>query len=71
MSFFFDDLPPEITGDAVGLREEAVPFNDDILTKRESLNLVRHYYRLPNDRIRKHIRDLLAELARNDPYSEM
>ena len=70
VSFFFDDMPPEITGAPAGLREETAPFNDNIMSKRESLNLVRHYYRLPNDRVRKHVRDLLAELARNDPISE-
>lgn len=70
VSFFFDDMSPKITGEATGLREETVPFDDDILSKRESLNLVRHYYRLPNDRIRKHYRDLLAELARSDSDSE-
>ncbi len=69
VSFFFDDMPPEVSGAPAGLREDTVPFNDDIMTKRESLNLVRHYYRLPNERIRKHIRDLLAELARSDPIS--
>ena len=69
VSFFFDDMPPEVSGAPAGLREDAVPFNDDIMTKRESLNLVRHYYRLPNERIRKHVRDLLAELARTDPIS--
>ena len=69
VSFFFDDMPPEVSGAPAGLREDTVPFNDDIMTKRESLNLVRHYYRLPNERIRKHVRDLLAELARSDPIS--
>ncbi len=69
VSFFFDDMPPEISGAPAGLREDTVPFNDNIMTKRESLNLVRHYYRLPNERIRKHVRDLLAELARSDPIS--
>ena len=62
-------MPPEVSGAPAGLREDTVPFNDDIMTKRESLNLVRHYYRLPNERIRKHERDLLAELARSDPIS--
>ena len=70
VSFFFDDMPPEVSGAPASLREDTVPFNDDIMTKRESLNLVRHYYRLPNERIRKHVRDLLAELARADPISE-
>ena len=69
VSFFFDDMPPEVSGAPAGLREYTVPFNDDIMTTRESLNLVRHYYRLPNERIRKHVRDLLAELARSDPIS--
>ena len=69
VSFFFDDMPQEVSGAPAGLREDTVPFNDDIMTKRESLNLVRHYYRLPNERIRKHVRDLLAELARSDPIS--
>lgn len=54
VSFFFDDLPDDL-GHALSGN------NDDALSRRESLELLRGYYTLP-DSIRKQVYDLVKSL---------
>ncbi len=63
VSFFFDDMPPEITGDQSGLQEAKVPFDDNPLTKRETLELVRAYHRISSTHVRKRVFELLKSMA--------
>ena len=68
VSFFFDDMPPEIS--------ESTPRNDselaeastesyaaDPLAKRETLELVRAYYQIDEPAVRKRLFDLAKALA--------
>jgi transcriptional regulator with XRE-family HTH domain len=75
ISFFFDDLPEAVTGAggaisgyaAPGLAEERVAFDheDDSLPldKRETLELVRAYYRIGDPAVRKRLFELAKALA--------
>jgi len=68
VSFFFDDMPPEIADSAsVSGTESIAPAGDtgdaDPLAKRETLELVRAYYRIKDPAIRKKLFDLTKSLA--------
>jgi transcriptional regulator with XRE-family HTH domain len=66
--FFFEDMPPEITGKggksasgpAEGIQEGFAP---DPLAKRETLELVRAYYRIKDPSVRKRLYDLVKSLS--------
>ena len=64
ISFFFDDMPPEITGRPAGLGEDSqAPYETAKFTKRETLELVRAYYRITDSRVRKRLFDLVKAVA--------
>ena len=64
ISFFFDDMPPEITGIMPGPHESRQDsFEPDQLSRRESLELVRAYYRIPDAAVRKRIYSLIKAVA--------
>jgi transcriptional regulator with XRE-family HTH domain len=74
ISYFFDDMPEGMSetpisgprGRVYGFAEQKEPFNagvDDQLTKRETLELVRAYYRIPDAAMRKRMFDLMKSLA--------
>lgn len=73
VSFFFDDMPdeieataaPHISGGSATLAEGAGPvYEADTLAKRETLELVRAYYRIRNGRVRKRVFELTKALAK-------
>ncbi|MEN9499164.1 MAG: hypothetical protein RIS83_983 [Pseudomonadota bacterium] len=71
IGFFFDDLPSEMGGNAAvrsrpaifGFAENAAGFEDDTMNKRETLELVRAYYRITDPAIRKRVFDLIKSLT--------
>jgi transcriptional regulator with XRE-family HTH domain len=65
VSHFFDEMIPEA---AKGKRKAGRPKTNasgetDINTKRETLELVRAYYKIRNKGVRQHIRDMVQALA--------
>lgn len=67
ISFFFDDLPSEIDGadgfsPSQGFRDEATG-DSNPMAKRETLELVRAYYRIPDPQLRRRLFDLAKALA--------
>jgi transcriptional regulator with XRE-family HTH domain len=62
ISFFFDDMgEAEAAG---GFAEGAqAPYESDQLARRESLELVRAYYRIEDPAVRKRVFDLVKSLA--------
>jgi transcriptional regulator with XRE-family HTH domain len=72
VSFFFDDMPSDVAatgGRAVpaGLAEESeAVYETDALAKRETLELVRAYYKINNPKVRKRVFDLAKALAKAD-----
>jgi len=68
VSFFFDDMPAEISGRqtarAGGLSDAPqAPFEADTLARRETLELVRAYYRITDAQVRKKVADLVKTIA--------
>lgn len=71
ISFFFDDMPDNLTstmGGSAGRRgggmsEPTDPFGDDTLNRRETLELVRAYYRITDPSVRKRVFDLIKSMG--------
>jgi transcriptional regulator with XRE-family HTH domain len=75
IGFFFDDMPAEMGGSGVtrsrgvglgGFAEAQEGFDDDTLHRRETLELVRAYYRITDPSVRKRVFDLIKTLAPTD-----
>ncbi len=64
VSFFFEDMPEEVERANRGLAEApAEPFEADQLSKRETLELVRSYYRISEPKIRKRVFELVKAIG--------
>jgi transcriptional regulator with XRE-family HTH domain len=74
ISFFFDDMPEPLATTygspaarrALGFAEAQEGFGDDTMSRRETLELVRAYYRITDSAVRKRVFELIKSLA-NDP----
>jgi transcriptional regulator with XRE-family HTH domain len=71
ISFFFDDMPdslasslgPPLTRRPTGFAETQDGFGDDTLSRRETLELVRAYYRITDPAVRKRVFDLIKSMG--------
>jgi transcriptional regulator with XRE-family HTH domain len=71
ISFFFDDMPdslanslvPPITRRPTGFTDAPDSFVDDTLSRRETLELVRAYYRITDPAVRKRVFDLIKTMG--------
>ena len=71
ISFFFDDMPDSLTASfgspaarrATGFTEASDSFADDTLNRRETLELVRAYYRITDPAVRKRVFDLIKSMG--------
>jgi transcriptional regulator with XRE-family HTH domain len=64
VSFFFDEMSSEVSAaGAVSSTEIGVTAQQDPLAKRETLELVRAYYRITDPRVRKRIFELMKAIA--------
>ncbi|MBF0327083.1 helix-turn-helix domain-containing protein [Magnetospirillum moscoviense] len=67
VSFFFDDMTEEVESLSprliLGLKEEPATFEADPMTKRETLELVRAYYRIADPQVRRRVLDLAKALG--------
>ncbi|BDW91069.1 MULTISPECIES: helix-turn-helix domain-containing protein [Thalassospira] len=67
VSFFFDDMPDEISSKSVHERREMSespdPFDNDPMNRRETLELVRAYYRITDPNQRKKIFELVKSMG--------
>ncbi len=64
VSFFFDDMTPEVAGGPPGFRDDKTDFDDNPLTKRETLELVRAYHRISSAAVRKRVFELVKAMAK-------
>ncbi len=69
VSFFFDDMPSELNTHegrfAAGLRDkEQDSYETDTLARRETLELVRAYYKITEPKVRKRLFELTKALAK-------
>ena len=76
ISFFFDDMPDSLatafgaqpSGRRVaGFADTQDSFADDTLNRRETLELVRAYYRITDPAVRKRVFDLIKSMGPSDP----
>lgn len=64
VSFFFDDINPEVVAAAVDPGEAAAQrYESDPMMRRETLELVRAYYRIPDAQLRRRLFDLTKAIA--------
>jgi len=70
ISFFFDDMPDSLSATfggspsrRAGGSDSADPFGDDTLSRRETLELVRAYYRITDPSVRKRVFDLIKSMG--------
>ncbi len=67
LSYFFDDMPPLEDADASGLRggvqEPSAPV---LMDKRETLELVRAYYRIRDPKVRDALRHMASSMAKGE-----
>jgi transcriptional regulator with XRE-family HTH domain len=75
VAFFFEDIGDDVTAvrkapvlpELDGLAEPAIPaYEQDPLQKNETLELIRAYWRLPTEVVRKRALDLLKSLSGRD-----
>ncbi len=75
VGFFFDDMPEELKTHegrfAAGLRDkEQGTYEIDPLARRETLQLVRAYYKITDPKVRKRIFELIKVLAKIEDDEE-
>ena len=71
ISFFFDDMPDALTSSfgapaarrAAGFADPSDTFADDTLNRRETLELVRAYYRITDPSVRKRVFELIKSMG--------
>jgi transcriptional regulator with XRE-family HTH domain len=71
ISFFFDDLPESLASTygshlnrrGTGFSDMQDGFTDDALNRRETLELVRAYYRITDPAVRKRVFDLIKTMG--------
>lgn len=72
IGFFFDDMPDALGGGMnsarrnYGLAEQQEGFDDETLHRRETLELVRAYYRINDPSVRKRVFELIKSLTPAD-----
>ena len=73
VSFFFEDMDKDVAKqgprmfsarDVVDLAEEVDNFNDDPMRKKETLDLVKAYYKIGNRQAARHVFDLIIAMAK-------
>jgi len=71
ISFFFDDMPDTLAATygtqpqrrVAGFAEVQEGFGDDTLNRRETLELVRAYYRITDTSLRKRVFELIKSMG--------
>ncbi|HAU29268.1 MAG TPA: transcriptional regulator [Rhodospirillaceae bacterium] len=69
ISYFFEDMPSvNMHAGAIGMSENQEPFkasgSPDPMTKRETLELVRAYYRITDPHVRKKVFEMVKSLGK-------
>ncbi len=65
-SFFFEEMPTGGTSQTAGIQEPTDEFEHEFLGKRETLELVRAYYKIDNMDVRKRVFDVIKALAADE-----
>lgn len=81
IAYFFDDMPEHLAegplsgprGRTYGFAEQIEPFNvggDENLASRETLELVRSYYRIADPAVRTRVLELIKSLSPPKPHAD-
>jgi len=69
VNFFFDEMPAAVASKSISRgsarAETGDDFDPDIVSKRETLELVRAYYKIESPQIRKRLFDMVKALGKN------
>jgi transcriptional regulator with XRE-family HTH domain len=69
INFFFDEMPKDVAtkfgGPSKGMAEGAEEFDPDIVSKRETLELVRAYYKIESPQVRKRLFEMVKALGKS------
>jgi transcriptional regulator with XRE-family HTH domain len=69
INFFFDEMPKDVASKSgaasSGPVEGAEAFDPDIVSKRETLELVRAYYKIESPQIRKRLFEMVKALGKS------
>ena len=65
VSFFFDAMSPELIPEFPESPVEEDRLPSDLLTKRETLDLLRDYHRITDSMLRKKVLDMVRAMAEN------
>ncbi len=67
IEYYFDDMPPEVAANSLasgrGRSEEPVSYEPNLMAQRETLELVRAYYRIEDATDRKRVYELIKALV--------
>ncbi len=67
VEFFFEQMPPEVAGSLAGKRrsraEQPPSYDLDPMAKRETLELVRAYYKISDPQVRKRLFEMTKALG--------
>ncbi len=66
VSYFFDEMEKTSVG-ATGVAEDAPAFEHDRMSSRETLEMMRAYYRIEDAHVRKRVFELIKTLAEDKP----
>lgn len=74
IAYFFEEMPNEISEDRyeivnAHLSNDVSAFGTDDMTRRETLELVRNYYKISNSNVRRRFFELAKVLSDDDPKS--
>lgn len=66
VTYFFEEMPADVASGAKGLAEATGKhFDSDQLSRRETLELVRAYYRIGNAKVRKRVFELVKAVGQS------
>ena len=66
VTYFFEEMPADVASGAKGLAEATGKhFESDQLSRRETLELVRAYYRIGNAKVRKRVFELVKAVGQS------
>ncbi|USG61213.1 helix-turn-helix transcriptional regulator [Sneathiella marina] len=63
LSFFFDEMPRDSLSTSGGLADPEKAFEHQYMSKRETLELVRAYYKITDLEVRKRIFEVIKSIA--------
>ena len=70
VGYFYEDLSQGQSGDGAGLAEEPAKYGEDPMSRRETVPLVKAYYGIQDETVRRRLLDLMRSLAAEREHGE-